>query len=151
MQRFAAELGITAETRVLDIGGTPDCLHLLPVIPRVTLLNTPPADRQPILTYVGGYDERAVAEAIRRELLREGQVFFVHNRVQDIEVVARRLREMVPEARVAIDQMWTRMIPTDRIGRPEEAGAAAVWLCADAPYVTGHSLIVDGGLTSLYR
>ena len=47
----------------------------------LTLLNTPPADRQPILTYVGEYDERAVAEAIRRELLREGQVFFVHNRV----------------------------------------------------------------------
>ena len=54
----------------------------------LTLLNTPPAERQPILTYVGEYDERAVAEAIRRELLREGQVFFVHNRVQDIEQVA---------------------------------------------------------------
>ena len=51
----------------------------------LTLLNTPPADRQPILTYVGEYDERAVAEAIRRELLREGQVFYVHNRVRDIE------------------------------------------------------------------
>ena len=48
----------------------------------LTLLNTPPAERQPILTYVGEEDERAVAEAIRRELLREGQVFFVHNRVQ---------------------------------------------------------------------
>ena len=56
----------------------------------LTLLNTPPAERQPILTYVGEYDERAVAEAIRRELLREGQVFFVHNRVQDIEQVAGR-------------------------------------------------------------
>ena len=43
MQRFAAELGITAETRVLDIGGTPDCWRLLPVAPRVTLLNTPRA------------------------------------------------------------------------------------------------------------
>ena len=59
----------------------------------LTLLHTPPADRQPILTYVGEYDERAVAEAIRRELLREGQVFFVHNRVQDIEKVAAELRE----------------------------------------------------------
>jgi transcription-repair coupling factor (superfamily II helicase) len=68
----------------------------------LTLLNTPPADRQPILTYVGEYDDRAVAEAIRRELLREGQVFFVHNRVRDIERVARDLRDMVPEARIAI-------------------------------------------------
>jgi len=68
----------------------------------MSLLNTPPADRQPILTYVGEYEERAVAEAIRRELLREGQVFFVHNRVRDIEHVAERLRNLVPEARVAI-------------------------------------------------
>ena len=68
----------------------------------LTLLHTPPADRQPILTYVGEYDDRAVAEAIRRELLREGQVFFVHNRVQDIEKVAAELRALVPEARLAV-------------------------------------------------
>jgi transcription-repair coupling factor (superfamily II helicase) len=68
----------------------------------MSLLNTPPADRQPILTYVGEYEERAVAEAIRRELLREGQVFFVHNRVQDIEHVAANVHDLVPEARVAI-------------------------------------------------
>lgn len=68
----------------------------------MSLLNTAPADRQPILTYVGEYEERAVAEAIRRELLREGQMFFVHNRVRDIEHVAERLRGLVPEARIAI-------------------------------------------------
>jgi transcription-repair coupling factor (superfamily II helicase) len=68
----------------------------------LTLLHTPPAERQPILTYVGEYDERAVGEAIRRELLREGQVFFVHNRVQDIERVSARLKELVPEARIAV-------------------------------------------------
>ena len=68
----------------------------------LSLLNTAPADRQPILTYVGEYDERAVAESIRRELLREGQVFFVHNRVADIEHVAAGLRQLVPEARLAV-------------------------------------------------
>ncbi len=68
----------------------------------LTLLNTPPAERQPILTYVGEYDERAATEAIRRELLREGQVFFVHNRVYDIEGAAARLRELAPEARIAV-------------------------------------------------
>lgn len=67
----------------------------------LTLLETPPAARQPILTYVGEYDERAVAEAIRRELLREGQVFFVHNRIADIAQVADRIARLVPEARVA--------------------------------------------------
>jgi transcription-repair coupling factor (superfamily II helicase) len=68
----------------------------------LSLINTPPADRQPILTYVGDYDERPVAEAIRRELLREGQVFFVHNRVHDIDQVAGGVRELVREARVAV-------------------------------------------------
>jgi transcription-repair coupling factor (superfamily II helicase) len=68
----------------------------------LTLLQTPPADRQPILTYVGEYDERVAVEAIRRELLREGQVFWVHNRVRSIEHVAARLRQLVPEARIAV-------------------------------------------------
>ncbi len=68
----------------------------------LSLLRTPPKRRQPILTHVGPYDTLAVSEAIRRELIREGQVFFVHNRVRDIEVVAQKLRELVPEARVAV-------------------------------------------------
>ena len=68
----------------------------------LSLLQTPPADRQPILTFVGEYDERVAMEAIRRELLREGQVFWVHNRVQTIEECAAGLRELVPEARIAV-------------------------------------------------
>ncbi len=68
----------------------------------LSMVTTPPADRRPILTFVGERDDRAIVEAIRRELLRDGQVFFVHNRVADIEDVARRVRELVPEARVAI-------------------------------------------------
>jgi transcription-repair coupling factor (superfamily II helicase) len=68
----------------------------------LSLLQTPPADRMPILTYVGEYDERVAIEAIRRELLREGQVFWVHNRVQSIDMAASRLRQLVPEARIAI-------------------------------------------------
>ncbi|MEY4032619.1 MAG: transcription-repair-coupling factor, partial [Actinomycetota bacterium] len=68
----------------------------------LSLLQTPPADRQPILTYVGEESEPVAVEAIRRELLREGQVFWVHNRVQSIEERARELRELVPEARIAV-------------------------------------------------
>lgn len=68
----------------------------------LTVLQTPPADRKPIGTYVGPYDERAVTEAIRREMLRDGQVFFVHNRVADIDHVAAHLRELVPDVRVAV-------------------------------------------------
>ena len=68
----------------------------------LSLVNTPPADRRPILTYVGEQDDAAVSEAIRRELLREGQAFFVHNRVADIDAVARRVGSLVPEARVVV-------------------------------------------------
>lgn len=68
----------------------------------LSMVNTPPAARQPILTYVGEFDEAAASEAIRRELLREGQVFYIHNRVADIEAVARQVERMAPEARVAV-------------------------------------------------
>jgi transcription-repair coupling factor (superfamily II helicase) len=63
---------------------------------------TPPEERHPVLTFVGPYDEKQIGAAVRRELLREGQVFFVHNRVESIEKVAARLRELVPEARVEV-------------------------------------------------
>jgi transcription-repair coupling factor (superfamily II helicase) len=68
----------------------------------LSMVTTPPADRRPILTHVGEYNESAVVEAVRRELLREGQVFFVHNRVADIDQVAKRLAQLVPDARIAV-------------------------------------------------
>jgi transcription-repair coupling factor (superfamily II helicase) len=71
-------------------------------IREMSTLATPPEDRHPILTFVGAYSERQVAAAIRRELLREGQVFFVHNRVGSISRVAAQIAELVPEARVAV-------------------------------------------------
>jgi transcription-repair coupling factor (superfamily II helicase) len=96
---------LKAEVDVLTMSATPIPRTLemsLTGIRDLSLIQTPPADRQPILTYVGEYEERAIAEALRRELLREGQVFYVHNRVQTIEDCARRLRELVPEARIAV-------------------------------------------------
>jgi transcription-repair coupling factor (superfamily II helicase) len=96
---------LRADVDVLTLTATPIPRTLemsLTGIRDLTILNTPPAERQPILTYVGPYDDRAVGEALRRELLREGQVFFVHNRVQSIERVAADLKDMVPEARIAI-------------------------------------------------
>ncbi|QTX04152.1 transcription-repair coupling factor [Agromyces archimandritae] len=71
-------------------------------IREMSTLATPPEDRHPILSYVGQYSERQVAAAIRRELIREGQVFFVHNRVSSINRVAAQLAELVPEARIAV-------------------------------------------------
>ena len=71
-------------------------------IREMSTLATPPEERHPILTYVGPYEEKQVAAAVRRELLREGQVFYVHNRVSSINRAASKLAELVPEARVAV-------------------------------------------------
>ena len=69
-------------------------------IREMSTIATPPEERHPVLTFAGPYDEAQVTAAIRRELLREGQVFYVHNRVQSIDKTARRIAELVPEARV---------------------------------------------------
>ena len=69
-------------------------------IREMSTIATPPEERHPVLTFAGPYDEAQVVAAIRRELLREGQVFYVHNRVQSIDKASRRIAELVPEARV---------------------------------------------------
>ncbi|MEI6762921.1 MAG: transcription-repair coupling factor [Actinomycetes bacterium] len=65
-------------------------------------ITTPPEERHPVLTYVGFYDDKQVAAAIHRELLRDGQIFYVHNRVDDIDFVVERLKKLVPEARIRV-------------------------------------------------
>jgi transcription-repair coupling factor (superfamily II helicase) len=71
-------------------------------IREMSTLATPPEDRHPILTFVGPYSNKQVGAAIRRELLREGQVFYVHNRVSSINRIATELAAVVPEARIAV-------------------------------------------------
>jgi transcription-repair coupling factor (superfamily II helicase) len=68
----------------------------------LTVINTPPADREAIRTYVAHFDEALIRDAILRELRRGGQVFFVHNRVQTIHAMAERLGRLVPEARITV-------------------------------------------------
>jgi transcription-repair coupling factor (superfamily II helicase) len=68
----------------------------------MSTIQTPPEERHPVLTTVGPYDEKFITAAIHRELIRDGQVFFVHNRVESINRVAARLAELVPEARIAV-------------------------------------------------
>jgi transcription-repair coupling factor (superfamily II helicase) len=71
-------------------------------IREMSTIATPPEDRLPVLTFVGPYNDKQVAAAIRREMARDGQVFFVHNRVASINKVAARIRELVPEAEVVV-------------------------------------------------
>ena len=68
----------------------------------MSIVDTPPEDRHPVMTYVGDFDEEALSSAIRRELLRDGQVFYVHHRVDTITAAARRIEQLVPDARVGI-------------------------------------------------
>jgi len=71
-------------------------------IREMSTIATPPEERHPILTYVGPYSDGQVAAAIKREMLREGQVFYVHNRVESIERTANKIRDLVPTARVVV-------------------------------------------------
>ena len=109
-QRFGVEhkdalKKLKANVDVLAMSATPIPRTLemaVTGIREMSTLATPPEDRHPILTYVGPYTDKQVAAAIRRELLREGQVFFVHNRVASINRVAAEVAELVPEARIAV-------------------------------------------------
>lgn len=71
-------------------------------IREMSTITTPPEERHPVLTYVGPQDDKQVTAAIHRELLRDGQVFYIHNRVESIDRAAAKLRTLVPEARIAI-------------------------------------------------
>jgi transcription-repair coupling factor (superfamily II helicase) len=71
-------------------------------IREMSIMATPPEERHPVLTYVGGYEEKQISAAIRRELLRDGQVFYIHNRVSSIDRCASRIAELIPEARVRV-------------------------------------------------
>jgi transcription-repair coupling factor (superfamily II helicase) len=96
---------VRREVDVLTLSATPipRTLHMsLSGIRDMSTMETPPEQRLPIKTYVTEYDDHIVREAILRELERGGQVYFVHNRVHDIEMIAAQLRKLVPEAEIAI-------------------------------------------------
>jgi transcription-repair coupling factor (superfamily II helicase) len=109
-QRFGVEhkeklKEIRANVDVLTMSATPIPRTLemsITGIREMSQINTPPEERHPVLTYVGVHDDKQVAAAIHRELLRDGQVFYLHNRVESIEKAARRIRELVPDARVGV-------------------------------------------------
>jgi len=167
-QRF----GVTHKEKIKALRANVDVLTLTATpIPRtlelsltgirdLSLVQTPPEARQPILTYVGEHDDRAVSEAIRRELLREGQVFYVHNRVQDIEHVAQQVRELVPEARVAIahgqmDEGVLERVVLDFADREFDVLVCTTIVESGLDMPTVNTLVVDRadmlGLAQLYQ
>ena len=109
-QRFGVEqkeklkqLKTNVDVMTLTATPIPRTLEMaLSGIRNMSIVDTPPENRHPVLTYVGEYEDETVASAIRRELLRDGQVFYVHHRVDTIEVTARRIAELVPDARIGV-------------------------------------------------
>jgi transcription-repair coupling factor (superfamily II helicase) len=96
---------LRANVDVLTLTATPipRTLHMaLAGIRDLSVIDTPPEDRVPIKTYVLPYDENLVREAITREIERDGQVYFVHNRVQSIYYVADKLRQLLPDAEIGV-------------------------------------------------
>ena len=96
---------LRTEVDVLTLTATPipRTLYMsLTGIRDISMIQTPPEERLPIVTHVGTYNDRLVRQAILRELDRGGQVYFVHNRVQTIDTIAARLRRLVPEAEIVV-------------------------------------------------
>ncbi len=109
-QRFGVEhkehiKSMRTHVDVLTMSATPIPRTLemsLAGIREMSTILTPPEERYPVLTYVGPHDDKQVAAALRREMLRDGQVFYIHNRVRSIDQAAARVSALVPEARVAV-------------------------------------------------
>ena len=139
----------------------PRTLHMaLLGIRDMSRIETAPEERVPVMTYVGESDDRQIREAILREMDRGGQVFFVHNRIRDIEQVHRHLRELVPEASFSVAH---GRMPPDALGHVMEdfsEGASDVLICttiiqAGLDIPNANTLIIDEadklGLTQLYQ
>ena len=126
----------------------------------LSVIETPPADRHPIQTIVRTYDEKLVVDAIRHEIRRRGQVFYLHNRVLTINQVARRLRELLPELSIAVGHGQMDEEGLERIMTDFVAGRHQVLVCTtiiesglDIPNC--NTILIDGadrfGLAQLYQ
>jgi transcription-repair coupling factor (superfamily II helicase) len=102
-KEFLKEMRTAVDVLTMSATPIPRTLEMsLTGIREMSTILTPPEERHPVLTFVGPYEEKQIGAAIRRELMREGQVFYLHNRVESIDRAAKRLQELVPEARVAV-------------------------------------------------
>lgn len=139
----------------------PRTLHMSMMgIRDLSIIDTPPVDRQAIRTVVARDTDELVREAILRELQRDGQVFFVHNRVQSIGLVAERLRRLVPEARIAVAHGQMEEKELEKVMLAFMHGQTNLLLCTtiiesglDIP--RANTMIVDRadtyGLSQLYQ
>ena len=128
------------DTDVLTLTATPipRTLHLsLAGLRDMTLMQTPPRDRSPVLTFVEPWDEGLIEEGISRELDRGGQVFFVHNRIETIDSIAERVKRLVPRARIGVGHGQMRERDLEEVMRQFVEGETDVLVS---------TMIVESGL-----
>ncbi len=124
------KLRATVDVMTLTATPIPRTLNLsLAGIRDISIINTPPADRQAIATYVSPFDEGVIGQAVRREMARGGQVFFVHNRVQTIDSMRQRLQRLIPEARIIVGHGQMKESDLEGVMIDFLAGKADVLLC----------------------
>jgi transcription-repair coupling factor (superfamily II helicase) len=154
---------IRKEVDVLAMSATPipRTLHMsLAGVRDMSIIETPPDERLPVRTYVAEYDGQLVKEAIMKELERNGQVFFVHNRVQSIRMIEEKVRELVPSARIAVAHGRMTEGELEAVMADFARGAIDILVCTtiiesglDVP--NANTLIVNQadrfGLTQLYQ
>jgi transcription-repair coupling factor (superfamily II helicase) len=154
---------LRTEVDVLTLTATPipRTLYLsLTGVRDISTINTPPEERLPIVNHAGPFNDRLVRQAILRELDRDGQVFFVHNRVQSITLMLRKLQELVPEARIGVAHGQMDEHELSRVMDAFTAVELDVLLCTsiiesglDIP--NANTLIIDRadtfGLAQLYQ
>ncbi|NTU79117.1 MAG: transcription-repair coupling factor, partial [Chloroflexales bacterium] len=154
---------LRAEVDVLTLTATPipRTLHMaMAGIRDLSVIDTPPEDRVPIKTYVLPYDEKLIREAILREIEREGQIYFVHNRIHSIYHVANRLKSLVPEARIGVGHGQLEERELERVMFDFFEGSYDVLVCTtiiesglDVP--NSNTIIIDDatnfGLAQLYQ
>ena len=151
----------TADVLTLSATPIPRTLHMsLSGIRDMSTIETPPEDRLPVNTYVGEFSERLVRETILREMERDGQVFVVHNRVQSINIMAQKIANLVPEARITIahgqmDEEKLERVMADFIQGKSDILVTTTIIESGLDMPNVNTLIVNGadklGLTQLYQ
>jgi transcription-repair coupling factor (superfamily II helicase) len=154
-------LKLSVDVLTLTATPIPRTLHLsLAGLRDMTLLETPPKDRSPVLTFVEPWDDGLLEEAMARELDRGGQIYFVHNRIETIATIAARVRALAPRAEVAVAHGQMREIDLDRVMSRFVAGEVEVLVStmiveSGLDVANANTMIVDRadrlGLAQLYQ
>ncbi len=160
-KEYLRELKKGVDTLAMTATPIPRTLHMaLSGFRNISIIATPPRDRYPVHTELIGFNSRIIARAVKRELERDGQVFFVHNRIKSIEKVREKIHSMLPEVRIAVGHGQMNPKELERVMHEFMEGHYDLLLCTsiiesglDLPRV--NTMMIDNahmfGLADLYQ